>query len=121
MKTSYEWDLETVELLTAECVPKWSKTYPETNWQVGDKGDVFDHDHSDKLSGFCGEDITNAINQEVTDNKKVDLVLVCDDHAGRSWAYVVDGQLPSHFTCAYGDKTKRVPKRFHVELSKKID
>lgn len=46
------------------------------------------------------------------------IVLVRDDDKGRSWAYLEDGELPSHFEDAYGVKVAKVPGRFHEEVSK---
>lgn len=46
------------------------------------------------------------------------IVLVRDDLAGRSWAYLKDGALPSHFTDAYGAAASKVPARFAAEVAR---
>jgi len=45
-------------------------------------------------------------------------VLVRDDDAGRSWAYMENGKLPSHFEDAYGTPVAKVPKRFVDEVAR---
>jgi hypothetical protein len=46
------------------------------------------------------------------------IALVRNDDAGRSWAYLEDGVLPSHFADAYGDDVAKVPKRFVAEVAR---
>lgn len=46
------------------------------------------------------------------------IVLVRDDLAGRSWAYLEDGALPSHFSDAYGNEVSKVPARFVAEVAR---
>lgn len=45
-------------------------------------------------------------------------VLVRDDDAGRAWAYLVDGKLPTHFENANGAPVAKVPKRFVDEIER---
>lgn len=89
IKVQYEWDYETVD----------------------ENGDVIDHCHNRKLSGFYPQDITDT------------LVLVrdtCEVEGGEFWgvldrthAYVENGELPDYFDDGYP-----VPKRFHAELKR---
>ena len=85
----YEWDVETAD----------------------EFGDVEDHNASEKLRPY-------HLDLEPTQK----LVLVCDHWEGgwmyRSWAYVVDGELPEFLVDAYGTDARRVPQRFHKELAK---
>ena len=85
----YEWDIETLD----------------------EFGDIEDHEHSEKLRPY-------HFNLEPNQQ----LVLVCDHWQGgwmyRSWAYVVDGELPEHFEDAYQNAEGKVPQRFHKELAK---
>ena len=91
MKINYEWDVETVD----------------------EFGDIQDHDHSETLRDYHLE--VEAPNR---------LVLVRDSYTDygldRSWAYVEDGKLPSHFEDAYGQKIRRIPKRFQFEMDRLI-
>lgn len=36
----------------------------------------------------------------------------------RSWAYVVDGKLPTHAIDSWKEETRKIPKKFHRELLK---
>ena len=47
---NYEWDIETVELVTAENVKAYNEHGPEI--KIGELGDIQDHNHADKLSDF---------------------------------------------------------------------
>ena len=81
--TTYEWDIETVD---------------------GDE--VLDHDHRDRLSEFGMEELIKAINED----DSLRLCLVRDNDDGRSWAYVIDGQMPAVFLDAYD---REVAKDLH--------
>ena len=85
----YEWDVETLD----------------------EFGDIEDHNHSEKLRPY---------HLDLEPSQR--LVLVCDHWEGgwmyRSWAYVVDGELPEHLVDAYDTEIRRVPQRFHKELAK---
>lgn len=85
-------------------------------WDVEDTniyGDVIDHNHRDALSDYHPSDFDLM---EEEDARSCSLVLVRDDDNGRSWAYVEDGKLPTHFSDAYGNDIAKVPQRFHQEL-----
>lgn len=97
---TYEWDIETV--------------VSDDNVE---NQDIVNHDHSDQLD-FPDDVLRDAINGVQVCGHFTRLVLVCDDNAGRSWAYVESGELPTHFKCCYGDPAQRVPKRFHSELAR---
>lgn len=90
MKTTYEWDYETVD----------------------ENGDIVDHNHADQLSKFTDGDKTNTLvlvrDVESENNGLED----------RTWAYVKDGKLPEYFSDARGALVYKVPQRFHAELKK---
>ena len=92
-RVTYEWDLE------------------KGHWDHEVDGSLIwecdDHDHRDAFPGIP------------TDGRR--LVLVRDDWrtGERSWAYVDGGRLPKYFENAYGEKTSKVPARFHSELFSK--
>ena len=89
MKTVYEWDYETID----------------------EFGDIVEHNHAAKLSDFEDKDKSSA------------LVLIRETGSEtyglqeRTWAYVVNDQLPEYFTDASGANMHRVPKRFYNELA----
>lgn len=92
MPVDYEWDVETVEI---------------------ESEDIVDHE-------FC-KDYADAKATAATapgPGHRHDIVLVRDDDNGRSWAYMEDGKLPSHFSDAYGNAVAKVPKRFTNEVAK---
>lgn len=89
MPATYEWDIET--------------------WE---DDEVVDHDHRDKVHEFGGEKLTRAVAED-----GYRLVLVRDDDRGRSWAYVTNGELPTHFLDAYERPTAKVPARFVSEFN----
>lgn len=90
MAVHYEWDIET-----------WGEE------------ECIDHDHRDRLHDFGGEELTLA----VAEDNGLRLVLVRDDNNGRSWAYVIDGELAPEFVDAYDRPVAKVPKRFHQEFN----
>lgn len=95
MPVHYEWDVETLE---------------------DDCDDIFDHHHSDTL-----QPIVHLLREPRTR-----LVLVrdvgndVDGLTDRSWAYVINGRLPAHFSydCDGNEVGAKVPKRFTVEMEK---
>ena len=98
MAVRYEWD---VELQTAVASDDH------------DEGEVVDH-------MFCG-DFARSKRMAATAPEagyRYALVLVRDDDNMRSWAYVTDGVLPSHFSDAYGEQYAKVPQRYHAEVAK---
>ena len=106
---NYEWDIETVEVVTAENVQAYNQYAPET--KIGELGDIQDHNHADKLSDFRQSEFEAEAGQVTR------LVLVRDGSV-RSWACVFDGKLPIYFQDAYGENTTKVPQRFHKELAR---
>ena len=100
-KTVYEWDVETVDC----------------------NGDVYDHEHDDRLSGLVGDLEVSAEERARGFTKR--LVLVRDvwcgrARSGRTWAYVDHDSwsLPERFEDAYGEQCAKVPKRFLQELAR---
>jgi hypothetical protein len=91
MTVYYEWDVE----------------------EVDEHEDIQNHNHTDS---FAKAKAINEIPCEEGMTSRI--VLVRDDDKGRSWAYLEDGELPSHFEDAYGVKVAKVPERFHEEVSK---
>ncbi len=98
MTVSYEWDVETVQAA-------------ETQEYAA--GDILEHSHSDSYAESLNEVRTFAPH----DGTGYRIVLVRDDDAGRSWAYMEDGKLPEFFEDAYGVETAKVPQRFHKEVA----
>lgn len=81
----------------------------EYEWLIEERdldGEILDVDHADKFPGFPKH------HQEIG--------VVLDEHRNvymvRSWAYIKNGKLPSHFKDAFGGQTCKVPKRFHDEV-----
>lgn len=93
MTITYEWDCETV-------------TDDEFE-------DVEDHYHSAKLA-----DVLAYSKASPPTDCTHRVVLVRDDDDRRSWAYLEDGVLPSHFDDADGRRWGKVPARFHAEVVK---
>lgn len=90
----YEWDYETVDT---------------------ESGDIIDHNHATQLADYSVSDITDTlvlIRDSGNENKGVE---------DRSWAYVVNNQLPEYFSDASGNHTYKVPVKFHRELSKYLN
>ena len=76
-----------------------------------DTDDILDHRHADKLS---------ELPKPGTNER---LVLVRDDDAGRSWAYVKNGILPNFFSIPEADGNEyetavAVPVRFEQEFNR---
>lgn len=97
MAVRYEWD---VEVQTAAA----SDDYEE--------GEVIDHLF---CKSFIGAMTTAAI--DAGEDLKHVIVLVRDDDNQRSWAYLEDGKLPTHFEDAYQNQHGKVPQRFHAEVA----
>mgnify|MGYP001618257199 CR=1 FL=1 len=96
MTVHYEWDVELV------------RTYAD-----GDN-DVVDHNF---FSTYLG--CKWYVNKKKLDpSYSLEIVLVCDDDNGRSWAYMEDGKLPEYFQDAYQNDVCKVPVRFHNEVLK---
>jgi hypothetical protein len=91
MTVSYEWDVEVV--------------------QDDDENEVLEHLHQ---SAFA--DCQKVAAKPADEGCRHDIVLVRDDDDGRSWAYIEDGKLPSHFEDAGGTAVAKVPQRFHKEV-----
>lgn len=89
MPTTYEWDIET--------------------W-VDDE--IVDHNHRNSVHEFGGEELTMAVAED-----GYRLVLVRTNEKGRWWAYVTDGELPTHFSDAWDRPCIKVPERFFKEFN----
>lgn len=76
-------------------------------------GEVVDHYHADTYAEVAARAATQP-----EPGCRHEVVLVRDDDAGRSWAYVIDGKLPECFMDANGYDTTKVPQRFVRELAK---
>lgn len=99
--TQYEWDVE--EVLFA--------------YEDGEESnDVIEH-WFQKSFADCLKHIKTKVPGE---RCRWDICIVMDDQDARSWAYVDmhTMQLPTHFEDASGGRTRKVPKRFHSEISK---
>lgn len=98
MTVQYEWDCETVA--------------------DGDSIEFEDDEVIDHAHGASYREVAEwAERYPAAPGFKHRLVLVRDDEAGRSWAYVEDGELPQVFTDAYDQPTAKVPQRFVREVS----
>lgn len=95
MAIFYEWDVELVE-----------------EYEDGDN-DIHDHFHQ-----LTFADCLKQAAQEPQAGCRWDVVLVCNDNQGRSWAYLEGGKLPEHFMDAYDTPTRKVPQRFHNEVAR---
>lgn len=95
MAVAYEWDVERVE------------TYEDG------ENDIHDHFHQSTYA-----DCVKQAKEPLDLGEHWDIVLVCDDDSGRSWAYLANGALPEYFEDAGGSKTRKVPQRFHDEVSR---
>ncbi len=92
----YEWDCE---------------TQTSVDSAEHEEGEVLDHRHGESYAKVALD--ASAIPEP---GERFAIVLVRDDEAGRSWAYVEDGKLPDYFSDADGRNAAKVPKRFHVEV-----
>jgi hypothetical protein len=91
MEVRYEWDVE----------------------EVRGVDEVEEHFHQESYAecvAFMGK-------HAPPDGSRWDVALVRDDHAGRSWAYIKDGELPTSFEDAYGVEVAKVPVRFVREVA----
>lgn len=98
MSVDYEWDVEVVSASDTEDL---------------EVGEVIDHRHQDSYAAAAA-----LASTEPEPGQRYMVVLVRDDDDGRSWAYVKEGLLPSHFTDALGHKVAPVPSRFVKEVAK---
>jgi hypothetical protein len=98
----YEWDVEEVTTLEND---NHSKGDIQEHYFQTSAADCVDH---------CKQQPSNGCHWEIC--------IVLDTHDSRSWAYVdMDAMtLPEWFEDAAGRNTRKVPKRFHDELSKAI-
>lgn len=76
----------------------------------------------------AGDSIRNEYHNSYTDcvaslrahppapDEEAQIALLAIDDFGRSWAYVEDGRLHTHFRNTLQNPTSRVPEQFHVEL-----
>lgn len=95
MAVFYEWDVEIVE-------------------RNGEDLDVIEHLHQRNYQGTIDER-TNRLDGPKHSYRTV---LVRDDDAGRSWAYMEGKKLPEYFIDSGGADTHKVPDRFHKEVAK---
>lgn len=101
--SAYEWDVELVNTITTdEC----------------EEGEIIDHN----FFNTSKECVDYVLKYPTPVNNKLEIVLVLDTHDGRSWAYVdmETMTLPEWFEDAAGCETRKVPKRFHLELAKSL-
>ena len=105
-KVHYEWD---IELVSAD-----------------EHEDIIDHNHRDTLADFGAEELLHAINRDSEPGDMFTrLVLIRDEYdivddgaahadlVDRSFAYVENGELPTHF-----ENGVAVPKRFAKEFAR---
>lgn len=102
MTVIYEWDCELVA---------------DGDSEEYENEDVIDHAHGDSFRDVLATAESRRARPEP--GTKSAVVLVRDDDAGRSWAYLDDdGKLPEAFVDAYGREVAKVPQRFHKEVSR---
>ncbi len=97
MAVQYEWDCETVA---------------DGDSSQFEDGEVIDHSHGETFKSV----VDWSKNNPPSPGFRHEIVLVRDNDDGRSWAYVVDDQLPEFFTDADGRDAARVPQRFVREV-----
>ena len=85
----YEWDIETFE----------------------DDGEIIGHNHFNTCPGIPSESNERLVLVRSVNVKRVGEKDILELHE-RSWAYVENHKLPSHFDCG-----AKVPKRFCDELN----
>lgn len=101
-RVSYEWDYETFD----------------------EHGDIYDHEFSDNFPGIPnGDDLPEGcagvnlvLVRDVLKGWSDDFNATADLHE-RTWCYVEDGKLPSHFSDSMGNEIHPVPKRFARHFS----
>jgi hypothetical protein len=98
MTVCYEWDVE---------------THTATETEEHEAGEVLDHDHRDSYAQCL-----HVASQPAPEGCRFAIVLVRDDDSGRSWAYLEEGKLPSHFINAYGIDVAKVPLQYHREVER---
>lgn len=97
MSVAYEWDVEVV-------------TDRETDDH--EEGEVIDHNFCASYAAakaVAATDLGHGLRHL--------LVLVRDDEKERSWAYLEEGELPTHFQDSYQNQYAKVPQRFHKEVA----
>lgn len=99
MKAFYEWDVETLSVVSNG---------------MYEKGDVVDHDFNDSYAQ-CMKLITTRKDED--DTERV-ITLVRDGKDGRSWATVSGGRLPTMFKDAYDRPRHPVPARYRAEVER---
>ena len=92
MTVYYEWDAEGVDRST---------------------GDITAHHHT--------ETALEMVEMFKSHPDDTDMVLVRDDDNGRSWAYVKDGKLPTHFENSYQVPGAKVPIKHQREFDRAIN
>jgi hypothetical protein len=95
---AYEWDVET-------------RADGDTDKQ--EDGEVIDHDFCESFA-----EAKKKAAETPPEGCRFEIVLVCDDDVGRSWAELENGLLPERFCDALGRERKQVPKRFVDEVAK---
>lgn len=99
MAVVYEWDVESVSAVDSE------------QYELGE---VIDHHHTETFAEARAQAATPP-----EQGQRHEIVLVRDDDAGRSWAYLEpDEIMPDHFHDAEGRAVARVPMRFVAEIER---
>lgn len=100
MSVVYEWDVEVVASVDN------TKHF---------RYDIIEHLHKDSF-----EECLEELDLPVIEGYEKRVVLVRDDAKGRSWCYLDDGVLESHFHNAFLQVVCKVPERFRKEVSKHV-
>lgn len=98
MAVEYEWDVELQAAVDSD---------------DHEEGEVLDHDHQ-----LSYADAMKRAAMPTPDGFRSVIVLVRDDDAGRSWAYVENGKLAEKFSDANGSDVAKVPACFAKEVEK---
>lgn len=98
MAVEYEWDVELQAAVDSD---------------DHEEGEVLDHDHQ-----LSYADAMKRAAMPTPEGFRSVIVLVRDDDAGRSWAYVENGKLAEKFSDANGSDVAKVPARFFKEIGK---
>lgn len=100
MTVFYEWQVELVQYYPDDPEP--------------DLHDIIDQ-YPQETFAECMKFIKDPPDEP---HQKWDIVLVRNNDTGRSWAYLEDGVMSTHFEDAYGREVSIVPKRFLAEVIK---